>query len=94
MPTLAPPDSDLNVNLWKERRRFERPEPLQAASDSQRWSARCMHADCDWRVEGLFSDAAATTAGQLHADSTGHLVKRRAVIEFECGIIRSQLEAR
>jgi len=88
MSTLAEPD--INVKLLKEGRRFERPDPLQAVSDSQRWSARCMYLDCHWAVEGLLSEAAARTGGEIHHGGTGHTVKLRAVIEFDCGIIRSE----
>ncbi len=87
-PTLS--ISDMDVNLWKERRRLDRSGPLQASSDHQRWTARCMHIDCKWTVEGLLSEQAARTGGQLHNDSTGHPVRLRAVIEFDCGIIRSE----
>ena len=88
MPTL---DSSANsVKLLKEGRRLER-EPLRAANDSQRWTARCMHLECDWSVEGLFSEAAARTGGELHNDATGHPVKLRAVVEFDCGIIRAEV---
>lgn len=90
MPTLAPQDSDLNVNLWKERRRMERPEPFQAVSDSTRWTARCMHVGCKWAVGGLLSEQAARTGGELHYDVTGHPVKLRAVVEFDCGVIRAE----
>lgn len=64
-------------------------EPLEAVKDSQRWNARCMHRDCDWRVEGLFSADAANTAAQLHWNTTRHPVNLRALIEFECGVVRS-----
>ena len=88
MPTL---DSSANsVKLLKEGRRLER-EPFRAVSDAQRWTARCMHLDCEWSVEGLFSEDAARTGGKLHNDATGHPVKLRAVIEFECGIIRAEV---
>jgi hypothetical protein len=50
-----------------------------------------MHLECDWSVEGLFSEDAARTGGKLHNDATGHPVKLRAVIEFECGIIRAEV---
>jgi hypothetical protein len=89
MPSLPDPDSQINVNLWKERRRLERPEPLQATSDTQRWTARCMHVECGWAVEGLASEEAARTGGEIHNGGTGHPVKLRAVVEFDAGVIRA-----
>jgi len=83
-----------DVKLRKEKARFERPEPLGATSESQRWSARCMHLDCHWAVEGLLSEAAARTGGEIHNGGTGHPVKLRAVVEFDCGIIRSLIGRR
>ena len=87
MTTLPQPDSDLNVDLLREKRRFER-EPLGAVPDSQRWAVRCMHVSCDWTVTGLLSEEAARTAGELHRDKEGHPSRLRAVIEFDCGVIR------
>lgn len=85
MPTLTRDDLDGPAK--------DAPGPLQAVNDSSRWTARCMHRECDWKVAGLLSEDSATTAAQLHADSTGHPVNLRAVIEFDCGIVRSKLEA-
>ena len=83
-----------NVKMWKARRPSE-PESLQAAADkTARWGAYCMHVDCNWAVAGLFSESAAMTGAELHNDTTGHPVKLRVAIEFECGVIRSQIGGR
>ena len=84
---MAQPDSNLNVDLLREKRRFER-EPLGAVPDSQRWTVRCMHVSCDWTVTGLLSEDAARTAGELHNKKTAHPSRLSAVIEFDCGVIR------
>jgi hypothetical protein len=92
MPSLPDPDSQINVNLlWKERCRLERPEPLQATSDSMRWSLRCMHVGCDWNCSGaVFTDGeAASAVGEFHTEMLGHPVKLRVTIEFDAGVIRA-----
>ncbi len=90
MTTLA--DPDVQVKLLKARRALERPNILEGVPDTQRWNVRCMHVGCDWKVEGLLSCDASTTAGQLHANATGHPCRRRAVVEFEAGTIRAERE--
>lgn len=88
---------DINVKLLKERNRFERPEPLQAVKDSQQWFLRCMHIGCPWPVgarEHFQTAEAAKELAQFHADGTGHPVKLSAIVEFDAGIIRSELGGR
>lgn len=86
MRTLAD-DRDFNVKVWKEQKRAE---PLQATNDSTRWRARCMHVGCPWLTNELRDHEAVQHASQLHADSTGHPVRLRATVEFDCGIVRSR----